>query len=298
MGGVWRMGAAPFPFERRKTMQLEQESRIMPTLQQIRESLHISHSQINQYMLCPLKFYFQYVQGIQPDYVPSALVFGSVIHDALATFYMSIISTHETPRKEELTECFAIYWDMRRKRKEEVKFKAKESWDYLLDLGTKMMEAYYDWLNEQGMPEADDIIAVEQPFQVSIGEMDFVGVVDLILRDKKEKHVFHIIDHKTAARRYDEMKIITDNQMSAYKFLVDSSGYLPEGSEITLNFDVLLKTKEPKVERYSTVRDDKAVGRFVKTVHTILSAIDHDIYYPLSSWVCGDCAFKAYCERW
>ena len=277
---------------------MQLETKPMPSLQQIRESLHISHSQINQYMLCPLKFYFQYVQGIQPDYVPSALVFGSVIHDVLATFYMSILSTHEIPRKEELTESFAIYWDMRRKRDDEVKFKAKESWDKLLDLGTKMMEAYYHWMSEQGMPKHEDIIAVEQPFQVSIGDMDLVGVVDLILRDSRDENLFHLIDHKTAARKYDDFKIASDAQMTCYKFLLDSSGYLPDGAQMTLNYDVLLKTKEPKVERYSTVRDEKAISRFLKIARSILHAIDEQVFYPIPSWVCGDCPFRGLCEKY
>ncbi len=279
-------------------MQLNQESNIMPTLQQIRDSLHISHSQINQYLLCPLKFQYQYVQGIQPEFIPSALIFGTAIHDALATFYMSIQSTHEIPTQEELIDSFQVYWDMKRKRKEEVKFKAKESWDYLLDLGVKMMEAYYQWLKVTGMPGPENIIAVEQPFKASVGEIDLVGVVDLILKDSQDENLFHLIDHKTAARKYDEFRIANDNQMTCYKFLLDSSNYLPEDAAFTLNWDVLLKTKEPKIERYSTVRGKQEVSRFLKIARAILHAIDEEVFYPNPSWACGDCGHKGLCEKW
>ena len=47
--------------------------------------LRISKSQIQTYLICPRKFYFQYVMGAMPEFLPASLPFGSALHAAVAT---------------------------------------------------------------------------------------------------------------------------------------------------------------------------------------------------------------------
>ncbi len=55
------------------------------------EKPHLSYSQINTYLTCPLKYKFHYIDQIEPPFVSSALVFGSCIHEAVAAFYQSCL---------------------------------------------------------------------------------------------------------------------------------------------------------------------------------------------------------------
>jgi len=42
----------------------------------ILEEPHVSFSQINTYLGCPLKYRFAYIEQLAPEFVPSALPFG------------------------------------------------------------------------------------------------------------------------------------------------------------------------------------------------------------------------------
>jgi hypothetical protein len=54
---------------------------------QIRQQPHVSFTQLDAYLRCPLRYRFTYVDRIPPDFVPAALAFGSGIHGAVGYFY-------------------------------------------------------------------------------------------------------------------------------------------------------------------------------------------------------------------
>src|SRR5436309_13818614 len=53
-------------------------------------TLRISKSHIQTYLICPRKFYFQYVVAIPWEFVPASLPFGSALHAAVAFFYRAL----------------------------------------------------------------------------------------------------------------------------------------------------------------------------------------------------------------
>src|SRR5271157_5234043 len=55
------------------------------------EKPHLSYSQINTYLACPLKYKYHYIDRIEPPFVSSALVFGSCIHEAVGAFYQGCL---------------------------------------------------------------------------------------------------------------------------------------------------------------------------------------------------------------
>ena len=46
------------------------------------QSAVISFTQLDQYLRCPLKYRFTYIDRVEPEFVPVALAFGSGIHGA------------------------------------------------------------------------------------------------------------------------------------------------------------------------------------------------------------------------
>ncbi|MCZ7586944.1 MAG: PD-(D/E)XK nuclease family protein [Deltaproteobacteria bacterium] len=269
----------------------------MPTIEQLRQGLHLSFSQMQTYMICPESYRFQYVRGVKPEFVGSALPFGNAIHEALASYYRQIQATGEPPSLEALKASFADHWSVQEEHgKDFVRFKGKETWSGLKDMGVGLLEAYYTWRAGLGVPTHDEIVAVELPLSATLGDIEFIGAIDLILRDRDKPDRYHLIDHKTSARRFDETRIATDHQLTAYRFLVEESGYLPMGAEFGFYWDVLLKQKNPVVERYSTVRTEEAVKAFLGSAKAILRGIDHEVYFPSPGWGCTDCGFAAMCS--
>ena len=54
---------------------------------EMRQQPHVSFTQIDQYLRCPLKYRFTYIDRLEPEFVPAALAFGSGIHGAAAFLF-------------------------------------------------------------------------------------------------------------------------------------------------------------------------------------------------------------------
>jgi ATP-dependent helicase/DNAse subunit B len=59
--------------------------------EQSQEKPHLSYSQVNTYLACPLRYRFHYIDQIEPPFVSAALAFGSCIHEAVAAFHQSCL---------------------------------------------------------------------------------------------------------------------------------------------------------------------------------------------------------------
>ena len=73
--------------------------------------LRISKSQIQTYLICPRKFYFQYVMGAMPEFLPASLPFGSALHAAVAAFYRFLKDTGTKPELAIVIREFEIEWE-------------------------------------------------------------------------------------------------------------------------------------------------------------------------------------------
>ena len=50
---------------------------------------HLSHSRINRYLLCPEQYRLYYIEKLRPRIYSAVLVFGQVVHQALAAFFQT-----------------------------------------------------------------------------------------------------------------------------------------------------------------------------------------------------------------
>jgi putative RecB family exonuclease len=268
------------------------------SLRSIRDGLHVSYSQINTYLLCPLKYRFAYVEGREPERVSAALPFGASLHRGLALFYREIMTRQEKPPLEAVQEAFCALWEAAVNEGTILVFKEKESAESLKDMGTKMLSVVHDAVNPN-----IQVLAVEEPIHADLttesGEVlepKLVGVVDLILREPDGGYT--VVDHKTASRRYTEDRIENDLQMASYAYLVERGRFLPEGSNVAYRYDVLLKTKQAERVEYTAILDANDIRRFAKLASVVLAGIDAGVFYPNAGWTCADCGFLGICRAW
>jgi putative RecB family exonuclease len=77
--------------------------------------LYISHSQINTYLNCSLKYRFQYFEHRPPERISIALPFGSAIHSAIEMYYCSLKNKgHAEPLKAligRFVDCLSLDFD-------------------------------------------------------------------------------------------------------------------------------------------------------------------------------------------
>ena len=254
---------------------------------------HISYTQINTYLSCPLKYSFQYIEKIPWPFKPEALVFGSAIHQSLEHFYTGRKEGRSVPLKEML----AIYdasWE-KDVGDNEIRFKNGNTRESLMKNAEAMIETFLATV------KPGEVLAVEQAFSVDIInpetkeklDVPLEGRIDLI---EQTRTGIAVIDHKTAAKKYDDERVANDLQLTAYSYVMSRQGHDPE--DITLRFDVLLKNGKCAFQTYATFRTPLDHQRLFKTAKSVINGIKAEAFYPQKSWMCNGCVFEKECGKW
>ncbi|MFC1608097.1 RecB family exonuclease [Candidatus Latescibacterota bacterium] len=254
---------------------------------------HISYTQINTYLSCPLKYSFQYVEKIPWPFKPEALVFGSAIHHSLEHYYTGKKEGRNVPLKEMLA-MYDASWE-KESSENKIKYKNGNTHDSLLKTAESMLETF------QKTVKPGEILSIEQPFSVDIIDLEtnekldvpLEGRIDLIERIPTG---IAVIDHKTAAKKYDDDRIANDLQLTAYSYVMSRQGHDPE--DITLRFDVLMKNGKCSFQSYPTFRTPSDHARLFKTAKSVIQGIKAKAFYPQKSWMCNGCVFEKECGKW
>jgi putative RecB family exonuclease len=271
------------------------------SLRVLRQSLHLSYSQITTYLNCSLKYYFQYVKGFSPEHISSSLLLGAVVHTAMASFYERIQKTGTPEQASIILELLRDTLSASISHATiPICYKSEASHpDALIAQGEGLIEAF---LSDPGFAGLE-VVAVELPLATRIFEpngvasdFNLVGAIDLLLRDQSGNYL--AVDHKTAKTPFTQQGVDNDLQLTAYALLLHANGYLEHGQPLTCGFNVLRKLKTPKVERLMTVRTPADTERFSKIAQAVLNGIEAQTFLPSSGWMCGDCPFKTACRDW
>jgi putative RecB family exonuclease len=250
-----------------------------------REERHLSYSQINTYMTCPLRYYFQYVEQIPPAFTAASLAFGSAIHEAAAAFYQSRLEGDEL-RLDQMLDVYRDTW----RGKEQVKFFNGDSENSLLQKANQMLAAFHD-----AHDPSVTILGVEEFFALPLGGLPpFHGYIDLI--EQSAEGTISIVDLKTAAKKLADSNVHNNLQLTAYSLGASALGFDPD--DLTLRLDVITKTKSPELCRHETTRTEAERERFVKLVKQVWFAIEGHAFFPREDWHCSQCAWATECKEW
>lgn len=179
-------------------------------------------SALNNYLNCPLEFYFKTLIRI-PSGKSESLEFGSAMHFAVQRLFEKM-QKHEQQlfHKEDLVEDFK--WYMVRHRENFT----KEAFDRRLEYGEEILNNYYD----QYAHAWNKIVAVERNIQVVYKNIPIKGKIDKLEFTGKDVNV---VDYKTgdATSKWTKEKLWRPNdkqpnggdywrQAVFYKILVDN----------------------------------------------------------------------------
>lgn len=252
---------------------------------------HWSFSSLNQYLRCPLQFFFQRILGLPQTSVGSGLVLGSAVHTALEDYHRALQQEH-TLNRDALQQSFLTAWESRA-NETEIHFKNGDSKADSVAQGISLIETY---LRE---PPPQNIVAVEQcfisPVHNSRGEFletPIVAITDLITADGD---TLKVREFKTSGRAYSQIETDTSLQPACYVNAVQQYYSQPAHVEYT----VLVKTKTPRVQRVETQRNDDDLGRLGDLIETVERGVRNDIFYPVESPLnCSTCSFRQPCREW
>ncbi len=232
---------------------------------------YLSHSRINRYLHCPEQYRLYYVEKLRPRFPAATLVFGQVLHAAIAQFFVE---------KGAPAVFFAGAWE--EVRQIDLTYNQKESWEKLKIVGAGLMEKFH----EEHPKRIGRVRGVEQRFEIRITSLKtpMIGFIDLIAEvDGKNT----VLDFKTSASSYEEHEVALSDQLTAYQLA-------EPGAEQT-GLCVLVKTKEPKIEWYFSKRTGEQIAEFLDKAGYIAHEIAACRFYKRPGKWCSWCDYLPVC---
>lgn len=235
------------------------------------ETPHLSHSRVNRYLHCPEQYRLYYVENLRPRAPAASLVFGQVLHQALAHLF------HE---KGDAHRFFLEAWrDIQRM---DLTYGSKDTWDGLLRTGKNLLTKFV----EEELPKIGAVHASERAFTLDITslEVPFVGVIDLVA-DVESKRT--VVDFKTSASAYKEHEVLMSDQLTAYQMAE------PDAERAALC--VLVKTKEPQIEWHVASRGGDRLTEYLAKAGYVGREITSGRFYKRPGLWCSWCDFLPVC---
>jgi putative RecB family exonuclease len=235
--------------------------------------------------MCPRKYSFQYVHGLEPEFRSTALLLGSALHSAIGWFFEERL-TGRTPTIAEA--CTVLVADLLAGAAlGDIRWKDKTP-ESLEEDGRRFVALY---LERFGTLE---VVAVEQPFQVDLmhpetGEVvgrPIKGFFDLVLDRHK------VVELKSSSRGWNEFDLKRHLQVGAYAFVWNAL----HGGPSQLEVHVIVKLKrEPRVETYRIERGEPDTMWWFAAAAEIERAIAAGHFPPQPSPLCGECEYERAC---
>lgn len=232
---------------------------------------YLSYSRINRYLHCPEQYRLYYIENLRPRFPSASLVFGQVLHQALAFFFR---------RQGDPVGFFQRTWDD--VRQTELTYKQRESWEKFRDRGQALLEKF---LREE-LPRVSNIRASEKVFELSITSLDlpFIGVIDLVA-DLDGKN--SVVDFKTSGSAYEDHEVALSDQLTAYQ--------LAEPAAEQTALCVLIKTKEPRIEWHLTQRTGDQLTEYLAKADLVAHEIAAGHFYKRPGKWCAWCDYLPVC---
>lgn len=189
---------------------------------------HLSYSQIQTFLMCPLRYKLQYLLKIpQPEV--EATSFGATIHTSLEQFYREF-KLDQTIGLKKLLDIYKSSWIP-------VGYSSQVQQEKTKRVGEQMLKRYFEKLHD---PKAR-ILDLEKFFTLKIDDISIVGVLDRV--DEKENGGLEIIDYKTG-KMIQEKEVVTNLQLSIYLLAATNKQlYNRRPEQVDLTFYFLQETK-------------------------------------------------------
>ena len=244
---------------------------------------------LNNYLRCPLEFYFKNLIRI-PSPKNEATEFGSSVHYALERLFKKMQEDKNVfPPKEEFIKDFN--WYMRRHRESFT----KEQFDRRLEYGEEVLSNYY----EKYLHNWNKIVVLERTIKnVVVNEVPLKGKLDKLEFTGKEVNV---VDYKTGDvyKAMEKLKPPNEKQPDGgdywrqavfYKILLDH--YNRDWQAVSSEFDFIEPDKKKNYRKekiYINPEDITSVTHQIKTVWDKIQ--HHDFYTGCGKPDCHWCEF-------
>jgi hypothetical protein len=239
--------------------------------------VHLSPSRVNRYLLCPEQYRLYYLERLRPKVPSGSLVFGQVIHLALAGHFKD---------KADPVKTFEDYWTTI--KGVPLDFSKQETWEKLNETGKGLLEKFM----AEERSKLDAVSAVEEPFELGITGIDqpLIGVIDLVAQFQANRNstpTATVVDFKTSGSRYGVHEADMSDQLTAYRLAK------PQVERLALC--VLVKTKEPQIAWQFTRRTGEQLANYLAKAGYVGKEIAAARFYKRPGVWCAWCDYLPVC---
>ncbi len=258
--------------------------------------LRVTKSQLAVYLMCPRKFYYDYVLRREPEFRPLAMVFGSAIHDVVGAYYRHMLVGNPQPSAEWLLDDWRGVWN-RAALEPNIQW-GEHSKETMFAVGAGLLKAFAADVQPR------TIEAVEYPFEVDLLDPDtglpldvkLVGLIDLIESDDDGNLI--VAETKTASKRMADAAAESQLDGLVYAYAMSQLGYQTTAEGETLvRYDVMVKTKTPSFQQVYVTKEPGDYRRLVRWIKSILQSIESESFHPVVGWACKGCQHADACKK-
>lgn len=246
---------------------------------------------LNQYMKCPLEFYYKQIVRI-PYPKNEATEFGSAVHHALEKLFRKMQDNGKEvfPSKKEFIADFE--WYMQRHRESFT----KEQYNRRMEYGQQVLDSYYD----ESVPRFNKVVSIERNIRnVLVNNVPIKGKIDKLEFDGKQVNV---VDYKTGDpdKAIAKTKGPSDKEPNGgdywrqavfYKILVDNYEQ-KDWKVISTEFDFIEPDKKKNYKREKIVISPADITTVTQQIsHTWEKIQNRDFYTGCGKDDCHWCSF-------
>jgi len=239
----------------------------------LEEPLALSHSALETYLKCPLKYKLSYLWKLPSQSTP-AMAFGQIMHRSVAEFFRGRRSRRQLPFSE-LEHIYEQEW-------RKTAWPSGDSYqreEYYAS-GREQLQAFH----QQTQAAPTTVLEIEKPFAWRWEDVVITGRIDQINRLQGRR--VEIVEYKTGEPR-PPRTVEKSHQLALYAQAVRHQlGLLPE--RLTLyNFTVN--------QAISFTPDDARAQRTLDKVREVAAGIRGGTYPAQSGYHCRYCDYKGIC---
>jgi hypothetical protein len=236
-----------------------------------------SYSQLSQYLACPRKYRYRYVDGWQERETRAGLLFGRAFEQALAAYF----------HRQDAPEVLFKEWSAHQNAT--LDYRRGDNWDLMLQQGIKLLElfAQHDRVDIR-YPKRNLQIKVSRPLSAMsqfVAYIDAFGYLDATRC---------IIDWKTTAARYPDEPdglLALDPQLACYSWLT---------GEPDVAFVVFVRKRLPEIQYLRSTITEEQRREFGQLIQDTVAQIEAGQFLPHSGIRfpqngCTSCSFLGLC---
>jgi hypothetical protein len=236
-----------------------------------------SYTQISQYLICPRRYKYRYLDGWKEKDTRPAMLFGRAFEQALEAYFR-----HEDP-------AAVLFGEWARYQSSELEYSQNDSWDRMLQQGIQLLERFAQ----------DDRVRIPLPcrnLQIKFARQisdknDFVGYIDAI---GKLDGTRCLLEWKTTSSPYQEEPsglVALDPQLVCYSWITG----IPDVAQV-----VFVRKRLVEIQYFRTTITEEQRQEFGDLVDNTIHQIESGHFLPHSGIrfphnTCSTCPYIGLC---